>query len=217
MFEWFRVLPKHQQCVFILCVTISLPFALFLAQSTCQAWRRTTPHPLQSANKWYYMGGVIYCTYQSIAGQRKITSKCICCFSFLSTPNSRYCCSIASFITCSSKGFCKLKADGRTRINDRHEGKCTYFAIFWAGRRRRGRRSVWAGDFSDFRCESRTLWFFTLWTLCFPTLGWILSPRILYPRWACTSVGIVVVNFSDVTTPNKNKYLHHGLPQSTAT
>ena len=36
-----------------------------------------------------------------------------------------------------------------------------------------------------FRCGSRTLWFLTSRTLCPPTLGWILSPWILCPRWAC--------------------------------
>ena len=83
--------------------------------------------------------------------------------------------------SCERNGFCKLK--GRT---DR-KGKYTSFLLFspisgggggvWSGR---------AGDFADFRCGSRTLWFLTSQTLCFPTLGWILSPWILYPRWACT-------------------------------
>ena len=41
-----------------------------------------------------FYGGEIYCTYLYIAGQRKMISKCLCCFPFRSTPNS-YCCSIS--------------------------------------------------------------------------------------------------------------------------
>ena len=138
-----------------------------------------------------FYGGEIYCTYLYIAGQRKIISKYLCCFPFRSTPNSRYCCSI-SHHSCIMwmKGFCKLKAADR-------KGKCTssFFAFFSSGAAgppegRAGRLVLLI-----FRCGSRALWFSTSRTLCFPTLGWILSPWILYPRWACIQL-ILFVRFA---------------------
>ena len=128
-----------------------------------------------------FHGREIYCTYLSIAGQREIVSKCLCCFPFRPTPNSRYCCSIM-FIhrVLERKEFSKLKADGQ-------EGKIQlFFAFFSDGGGAGGEWSGWAGDFADFQCAgSSTLWFFTSWTLCFLTLVCILSPWILYPRLAC--------------------------------
>ena len=133
-----------------------------------------------------FYGGEIYCTYLYIAGQRKIISKCLCCFPFRSTPNSRYCCSTASFITScyANERFLQTEGGGQ-------EGKMHFFCCFFkpaAGRR--GRREEGRAErlvLLMFRCGSRTLWFLTSRTLCFPTLGWILSPWILSPRWACTA------------------------------
>ena len=55
---------------------------------------------------------------------------------------------------------------------------------FFLSARRRSAGRAGPGGFVDFRCGSRTLWFLTSRTLCLPTLGWILSPWILCPRWA---------------------------------
>jgi hypothetical protein len=74
------------------------------------------------------------------------------------------------------------------RRTDGYE-KCTKFFAFrreCGGRRERAQAGPGrAGRFVGFRCGSRTLWFLASWTLCFPTLGWTLSPVTLYPRWAC--------------------------------
>ena len=86
-----------------------------------------------------------------------------------------------SFSTsCEWKVFCKLKVADR-------KGKCTSSSWFFLGAAgppegRAGRLVLLI-----FRCGSRTLWFWSPQTLCLPTLGWILSPWILSPRWACST------------------------------
>ena len=119
-------------------------------------------------------------TYLSTAAQRRTINKCLCCLPFHSEQQI-----LSSSSLLARKVFVFLNwrraADGR--IRKMHK------TIFSSARRRSAGRTGLdrAVRFVDFRCGSRTLLILAFWTLCFPTLGWILSPVILYPRRACNA------------------------------